>query len=172
MAEMIGVVRIGEKATTAMLGEMSGFIMTALILVSIFGCLSATILPGPRIYYAMSRDGLFFKSFTNVHPKYHTPSTAIIWQGIVSALICLTGTYEQLYTYVIFSSLLFYIALALALVLWLLSFFPLLGFLYGMLLWVLQIGLFVLWLYLLWQAYHGRWFRIPYIGDWAQRHVL
>ena len=64
------------------------------------------------------------------------------------------------------------IALALALVLWLLSFFPLLGFLYGMLLWVLQIGLFVLWLYLLWQAYHGRWFRIPYIGDWAQRHVL
>jgi len=115
IAEMVGVVRIGEKATTAMLGEMSGFIMTALILVSIFGCLSATILPGPRIYYAMSRDGIFFKSFANVHPKYRSPSTAIVWQGIVSALLCLTGTYEQLYTYVIFSSLLFYIALAIAL---------------------------------------------------------
>ena len=64
------------------------------------------------------------------------------------------------------------VALALALVLWLLSFFPLLGFLYGMLLRVLQVGLFVLWLYSLWQSYNGRWFRIPYIGDWAQRQVL
>jgi uncharacterized membrane protein len=64
------------------------------------------------------------------------------------------------------------VAIALALVLWLLSFFPLLGFLYGMLLRVLQIGLFLLWLYLLWQAYRGRWFRIPYIGDWAHRQVL
>lgn len=64
------------------------------------------------------------------------------------------------------------VALALALVLWLLSYFPLLGFLYGMLLRLLQIGLFLLWLFLLWQAYQGRWFRIPYLGDWAQRQVL
>jgi uncharacterized membrane protein len=64
------------------------------------------------------------------------------------------------------------VAIALALVLWLFSFFPLLGFLYGMLLRVLQIALFVLWLYLLWQAYRGRWFRIPYVGDWAHKQVL
>jgi len=89
--------------------------MTALILVSIFGCLSATILPGPRIYYAMARDNLFFKSFSNIHPKYNSPSNAVIWQGIVSSAICLTGTYEQLFTYVTFSVLLFYIAQALAL---------------------------------------------------------
>jgi uncharacterized membrane protein len=64
------------------------------------------------------------------------------------------------------------IAMAAALVLWLLSFFPLLGFLYWMLLRLLQFALFVLWLYLLWQAYRGRWFRLPYLGDWAQKQVL
>jgi APA family basic amino acid/polyamine antiporter len=112
---MVGVVRIGEKAATAMFGDVFSSIMTALIVISIFGCLSATILPGPRIYFAMANDGLFFKSFNKVHPKYHSPSTAIIWQGIVASILCVSGTYEQLYTYVIFSTLLFYIALAAAL---------------------------------------------------------
>ena len=64
------------------------------------------------------------------------------------------------------------VALGVATVLWLLSFFPLLGFLYGMLLRVLQVGLFVLWLFLLWQAYNGRWTRIPYVGSWAEKQVL
>ena len=64
------------------------------------------------------------------------------------------------------------VALAIAAVLWLLSFFPLLGFLYGMLLRLLQFGLFLLWLFLLWQAFHGKWFRLPYLGDWAHRQVL
>lgn len=113
--EMAGVVRIGEKATTSMFGTMFGTIMTAVILISILGCLSATILPGPRIYYAMAKDGLFFKSFSKVHPKYHSPSVAVIWQGIIASILCVSGTYEQLYTYVIFSTLLFYIALAAAL---------------------------------------------------------
>ena len=113
--EMAGVVRIGEKATTSMFGAMFGTIMTAVILISILGCLSATILPGPRIYYAMAKDGLFFRSFSKVHPKYHSPSVAVIWQGIIASILCVSGTYEQLYTYVIFSTLLFYIALAAAL---------------------------------------------------------
>ena len=64
------------------------------------------------------------------------------------------------------------VALAIALVLWLFSFFPLLGFLYGMLLRVQQLGLFILWLYLLWQAYRGRWFRIHYVGDGDHKQVL
>jgi APA family basic amino acid/polyamine antiporter len=113
--EMAGIVRIGEKATTSMFGTMFGTIMTAVILISILGCLSATILPGPRIYYAMAKDGLFFKSFSKVHPKYHSPSVAVIWQGIIASILCVSGTYEQLYTYVIFSTLMFYIALAAAL---------------------------------------------------------
>ena len=63
-------------------------------------------------------------------------------------------------------------AFVLAAILWLFSFFPLLGFLYGMLLHVLQLVLFLLWLFLLWQAYHGRWYRLPYLGDWAERQLL
>jgi len=106
--EMSGVVRIGEKATTWALGSAAGHLMSALILISIFGCLSATIIYGPRIYYAMASDGLFFKKFSTVHPRYHSPSVAILWQGIIAGLLCLTGTYEQLFTYVTFAVLLFF----------------------------------------------------------------
>lgn len=63
-------------------------------------------------------------------------------------------------------------AIVVVVLLWLLSFFPLLGFLYRMLLRVFEFGLFLLWIYLLFQAYQGRWFRIPYIGKWAERQVL
>lgn len=64
------------------------------------------------------------------------------------------------------------VALALAAALWIFSFFPLLGFLYGMLLRLLQVVLFVLWLFLLWQAHQGNWFRLPYLGRWVERQVL
>jgi uncharacterized membrane protein len=63
------------------------------------------------------------------------------------------------------------VALGVGFGLWLFSFFPLLGFLYGMLLRVFQFGLFLLWLFLLWQAYRGRWTRLPYLGVWATRHL-
>jgi APA family basic amino acid/polyamine antiporter len=108
LQEMSGVVRIGEKATTWALGATAGHLMSALILVSIFGCLSATIIFGPRIYYAMAKDGLFFEKFSTVHPRYHSPSVAILWQGVIAGLLCLTGTYEQLFTYVTFAVLLFF----------------------------------------------------------------
>jgi uncharacterized membrane protein len=64
------------------------------------------------------------------------------------------------------------IALGIWMLLWLFSFFPILGFLYGMLLRIYQVGLFLLWLLLLWQAWRGRWFRIPYLGIWAEKQVL
>ena len=109
MQEMAGVVRIGEKATTYNFGQTAGTLMSGLILLSILGCLSATIIFGPRIYYAMANDGLFFRKFATVHPKYHSPSVAIIWQGVIAALLCLTGTYEELFTYVTFAVLLFFL---------------------------------------------------------------
>jgi APA family basic amino acid/polyamine antiporter len=114
VSEMRGVVRIGEKATSYLFGTIYGSTMSGLILISILGCLSATIIFGPRIYYAMAKDRLFFTSFARVHPRYHSPNVAVVWQGLWSALLCLTGSYEQLYTYVIFVSLLFYIACACA----------------------------------------------------------
>jgi APA family basic amino acid/polyamine antiporter len=112
--EMAGVVRIGEEATTAAFGRNAGAFMNGLIVISILGCLSATILFGPRVYYAMADDGIFFRSFARVHPRYHTPGNAIIWQGIWSSLLCLTGTYEELFTYVTFTVVVFFIAATLA----------------------------------------------------------
>jgi APA family basic amino acid/polyamine antiporter len=114
MSEMAGVVRIGEKATTFTFGPSAGTLMAGLILISILGCLSATIIYSPRIYYAMAADGLFFKKFAVVHPKYHTPSVAIIWQGIFASFLCLTGSYEQLFTYVVFAMLLFFVGVVAA----------------------------------------------------------
>jgi APA family basic amino acid/polyamine antiporter len=114
MAEMTGVIRIGEKATSFAFGSTAGTLMAGLILISILGCLSATLIYSPRIYYAMANDGLFFKNFTKVHPKYHSPSTAILWQGIVASLLCLTGSYEQLFTYVVFAVLLFFVGVVAA----------------------------------------------------------
>ena len=114
MAEMNGVVRIGEKATSFAFGSTAGKLMAGLILISILGCLSATIIYSPRIYYAMANDGLFFKKFADVHPTYHTPSVAIFWQGIFASLLCLTGTYEQLFTYVVFGVLLFFVGVVAA----------------------------------------------------------
>ncbi len=114
VTEMAGVVRIGEKATTVAFGPAAGIAMNGLILISILGCLSATILFGPRVYYAMGEDRIFFKSFARVHPRYHTPGTAIVWQGVWSSILCLTGTYEQLFTYVTFTVLVFFIAATLA----------------------------------------------------------
>jgi len=114
MDEMSGVVRIGEKATSYAFGSTAGSLMAGLILISILGCLSATIIYSPRIYYAMANDGLFFKKFAKVHPKYHTPSIAILWQGIFASLLCLTGSYEQLFTYVVFAVLLFFVGVVAA----------------------------------------------------------
>jgi APA family basic amino acid/polyamine antiporter len=114
MSEMAGVIRIGEKATRFTFGASAGTLMSGLILISILGCLSATIIYSPRVYYAMAADGLFFKKFATVHPKYHTPSVAIIWQGIFASILCLTGSYEQLFTYVVFAVLLFFVGVVAA----------------------------------------------------------
>jgi basic amino acid/polyamine antiporter, APA family len=114
VADMSGVVRVGELAATAMFGPAAGSVIAAAILVSIFGCLSATILYGPRVYYAMSEAGLFFRRMSRIHPRYHVPGRAIIAQALWSGLLCLTGTYQALFEYVIFAVVLFFAATGVA----------------------------------------------------------
>jgi len=110
IADMSGVVRVGELAGTAMFGPVAASAIAAAILTSIFGCLSATILYGPRVYYAMSEDGLFFRSMSRIHPRYHVPGRAIVGQAVWSGLLCLSGTYQALFEYVIFALVLFFAA--------------------------------------------------------------
>jgi len=107
LAEIRGVVRIAEKATVAMVGLHGADFVAATVVISTFGCNAAAILAGSRLLFAMSRDGLFFPVAARVHERYHTPHIAIVALTLWSTLLTLSGTYEQLFTYVMFSSVLF-----------------------------------------------------------------
>lgn len=98
--KMQGTLRISEAATTALFGQQTSAWITAIITVSILGALNVTTMAGPRIYYAMARDGLFFRGLTRVHPRFETPSNAIMLQALWSCILILTGTFDQLFTYV------------------------------------------------------------------------
>ena len=98
--KMQGAIRVSELATTALFGRQTSAWITAIITISILGALNVTIMIGPRIYYAMAQDGLFFRNLTRVHPRFHTPSNAIILQAVWSALLILTGTFSFLLNYV------------------------------------------------------------------------
>jgi len=108
--KMKGIVRIGEAASLQLFGPQGGAFLTALILIAIFGCLSATVIYCPRIPFAMARDRLFFRQMAFVHPRYHVPTKAITAQMIWSGLLCLSGTYQRLYEYVVFALALFFAA--------------------------------------------------------------
>ncbi len=94
--------RIAADAMNFAIGPVGATIIAVLILFSISGAANGHILTSPRVYYAMARDGVFFKAFGDLHPKFLTPHASIIALGIWSGVLSLTGTFEQLYTYVIF----------------------------------------------------------------------
>lgn len=100
--------RVAHKTMETLAGPLGATFVSALVLCSIFGALNGTVLGGPRVYFAMARDRVFFKSVGRVHPRFETPALAILIQGAWSILLAASGTYEQLYTYVITSGWLFY----------------------------------------------------------------
>jgi len=110
VAAMARTPRIGEAAAAALFGPAGARLVSAAILVSTFGCLSSNILCCSRIYLPMAEDGLFFRSVAAVHPRHSTPGRALWAQGAWSMVLALSGTYEQLYTYVIFAGVLFHAA--------------------------------------------------------------
>jgi APA family basic amino acid/polyamine antiporter len=112
LEEIASTPRIAETAAAALFGEGGGKLMSFAVLVSTFGCLSATILFSSRIYLPMARDGVFFRGLASVHPRYHTPARSLWAQSLWAVLLTLSGTYEQLYTYVIFAGLLFHVGCA------------------------------------------------------------
>ena len=100
VTEMKGALRVSEVATTALFGYQTSVWITALITVSILGALNVVSMIGPRIYYAMARDGVFFKRLARVHPVFGTPTSAILLQAIWACFLILTGTFGTLFTYV------------------------------------------------------------------------
>jgi APA family basic amino acid/polyamine antiporter len=108
--------RVAAKTMEVLAGPRGATFVAALILCSIFGAINGTVLGGPRAYFAMARDGVLFPSVGRVHPRYATPAVALLIQGGWSIVLALTGTYKQLYTYVIFTGWLFYAAATFAVV--------------------------------------------------------
>jgi APA family basic amino acid/polyamine antiporter len=94
--------------------EVAG-LLAAFTVVSIAASISAMVLAGPRVYYAMAQDGLFFRAAGQVHPRFRTPAVAIIAQSIWSALLVLSGTFEDLVEYTGFAVVLFAAVAVLAL---------------------------------------------------------
>ena len=94
--------RIGADAMNAAVGPVGASIIAFIILFSITGAANGHHLTSPRVYYAMSRDRLFFKTLGKVHPRFLTPHISIVALAIWSSVLSLSGTFEQLYTYVIF----------------------------------------------------------------------
>jgi len=95
-------------AVTGLYGPAAGQVVTIIILVSIFSAANSLLLTTPRMYFAMARDGVFFRRLATVHPRFRTPSFAICAMGAWSALLAASGTFEQLLTYVVFAGWIFY----------------------------------------------------------------
>jgi APA family basic amino acid/polyamine antiporter len=101
--------RVATAALTQMFGAVGGYLMAAAIMVSSFGCNNGLILSGARVYYAMAKDGLFFRATGKLHPTYKTPAVSLMVQMVWICILCLTGSYGQLLDYVVFAVLVFYI---------------------------------------------------------------
>ena len=107
-AGVAGSKRVAADSVTALYGANAGKLIAAVILVSMFSAANGLTLTAPRLYYAMSRDGVFFRKLAEVHPRFRTPAFAIIVSSAWAALLAATGTFEQLLTYVVFSGWIFY----------------------------------------------------------------
>ena len=112
MNEITGVVRIAEKSSVALFGGTAAVFISIAVLISVFGALNGSILAGPRVYYAMAKDKVFFQRVARVHPRFRTPSFAIVIQAVWSCVLAMSGTFEQIITFVIFVSVGFWIAAA------------------------------------------------------------
>ncbi len=113
-SEIASSERVALTAIRKVAGEWGGKFLTAAIVCSILGAMNALILAGPRAYYQMAKDGLFFERMGDVHARFRTPVPALVLQAIWSCLLVLfIGGFSQLFTYVIFGGWIFY-ALAVA----------------------------------------------------------
>jgi len=102
-----GSQRVAADTVRALFGPVPAKFVSAAVLVSVFSAANGLALTGPRMYYAMGRDGVFFRALGEVHPRFATPAAAIAVGGVWAAVLTLWGSFEQLLTYVVFASWLF-----------------------------------------------------------------
>ena len=101
--------RVATAVLSQMFGSAGGFLMAAAIILSGIGCNNGLILAGARVYYAMAKDGLFFRSVARLHPTYKSPAVSLMVQMVWTCVLCVSGSYGQLLDYITFAVLVFYI---------------------------------------------------------------
>jgi APA family basic amino acid/polyamine antiporter len=100
--------RVAADAATALFGPLAGKLIATMIVVSIFSATNGIVLTVPRAFFAMARDGIFFHKLAEVHPRFGTPAFAILACSLWAMLLAVSGTFEQLLTYVVFIGWIFY----------------------------------------------------------------
>jgi APA family basic amino acid/polyamine antiporter len=103
---------VAVEAMRRVMGSGGATFIAVLIMLSTFGATNCQLMPHSRVYFAMARDGLFFRAASKVHPEHRTPSGALLVQGVWASLLVLSGTFDQLTDMVIFASFIFYGATA------------------------------------------------------------
>lgn len=102
-ADMEGVIAIGGLAVNNLFNSSANTLISILISFALFSSLSAFIIIGPRVYYAMAKDGYFFKFLAEIHPVFKVPFKAILIQALISIVMVLSGAFDQILTYMGFS---------------------------------------------------------------------
>jgi basic amino acid/polyamine antiporter, APA family len=105
--QMSGVLEIGAKSAAFLFGGSIGKYFSGAIAIGILSALSAMIMTGPRVYYAMSRDGVFFELFGRVDKKYKTPAFSIFLQATIAIIMILTSSFDKLLIYIGFTLAIF-----------------------------------------------------------------
>ena len=108
--------RVAGDAAVRIFGHAGAHFVTLAIIIAMWGSVNGMVLAGARVYYAMARDGLFFRWCGAVHPRYHTPHLSLLFQGAWAIALVVLGSYEQLFTYVIFAAWVFYALTAFAVI--------------------------------------------------------
>ncbi|MCI0420739.1 MAG: amino acid permease [Acidobacteria bacterium] len=100
--------RLASDAMELALGPVGGTLIAVAILISITGAINSNTMGGPRVYFAMARENLFFKRFAYVQPRYVVPTFSIVLQGVWASSLTLMGSFDRLFSYVIFVCWIFY----------------------------------------------------------------
>lgn len=100
---------VGATFMQSLFGTYGKVIISVIILIAAFGCVNSMVLAGPRVFYAMAKDGLFFKKLANLGEKSNVPENSLFLQCFWSIVLVMSGSFSQLLDYLIFASLLFYI---------------------------------------------------------------
>jgi len=106
--EIAATARVGADVATRTMGSIGGTFVSLTVLLSIIGAVNGSILTAARLPFAQARDRLFFARFGEVHPRFRTPASAVLWGGLWTAILVLSGSYETLYSYSILAAWIFY----------------------------------------------------------------